>query len=101
MDLKILRRQIETDDSLVRITKTKCAILGVMHGDHWKESVNLVKKRDGTIKISWMGWVPVESVDKKTCNLGHEHQVIKEEKWTWNYCELTKKDIERIREFLV
>lgn len=97
-NFKQLKREIETGDSRIRSTRTKCAIMGA-HANGVGEKIEIVKKRYG-VKISWRGHIPVQTTDSQRCDLDHFHPVVRQEAFVWNYCELTLADVERLREFL-
>ena len=101
MDLKLLKREIETDGSPVRLTKTKCAILGQYKDEKYGECLEFIRKRDGKIEVKWRGHVKVETFEVRECDMGHQHKIVKDDHWVWNYCVLEKRDIERLMEFLV
>lgn len=97
-NLSRLKDEIETGGLNVRTTRTKLAINGEFHdGKH--EGVAFIKKRKG-IQLKWHGHIKVEAQETHTCDLGHEHKVIKNKHWVWNYCELSREDVRKLIEFL-
>jgi len=98
-DLNRLKSEMEDGLTQVRRTKTKLAIYGECNEDSG-ECLNLKHKRDGGVEVRWAGFIPQKTEKTERCDLGHEHEVMKMEKWVWNYCTLSNADVAALIEFL-
>lgn len=99
MDVNRLKRDLESSNSLVRETMTKFLISGEMK-DGLEEGIELIIKKDG-LEVKWRGHIEMETEKKVRCDMGHQHPVIEDELWVWNYCRMNKKDINKLIKFLV
>jgi hypothetical protein len=99
MDIDKLKVDIKTDNSKIRTTMKKLSIRGDFEF-RYEKKISFIKKTNGKVYVKWAAHVPVKSVERVKCDLGHFHEVEKTEHWVWNYCELSKQDVEKMLEFL-
>lgn len=98
MNIERLKHDVKTDNSKIRTTMQKLSIRGD-YDFEYDERISFTKKSNGKVYVKWSAHVPVKSVETEKCSLGHFHEVEKTEHWIWNYCELTKQDVEKMLEF--
>ena len=96
MNIKKLKQEMQMT-SKIRVGRIKASIRGDFTGDN---NLEFWKKRNGSIEIKWKSRIAVKSVERKKCDLGHFHDVAKEETWIWDYAVLTEQEVGEIRDFL-
>lgn len=84
------------NDSNVRTTATNLIIRG--DADRRRE-LRFVKRSNGTIKVNWSGYVPIETTESARCDLGHLHRVIKEKHFVWEQLELSWDEVREMLSF--
>lgn len=86
----------DMDPSKVRTGLKKLSI----KSDYNKEErMEIWKKRKG-FEIKWSMRVPVKSVERIKCDMGHFHEVEQDYHWVLNYTELSFDDAAEIVKFL-
>lgn len=97
-NFRLMKNEIENGTMNVRRTATQAIVTGQVARGR-AEKMRLIRKRKG-IKLEWCGHVEVESVESERCDLGHDHPVLKKSHFVWNYCELTRADVQALVDFL-
>lgn len=84
----------------IRFTKTKCLVAGEYHRKNSRENLEFKRDRYGAIKVSWSGHIPIKTMERERCDLGHSHSVEKFEYFVWDYVTLSKAEIKELISFL-
>lgn len=97
----VLAKHDSSRDNRVRLTKTKCEISAEPAWKKGKCGLTLTKKQSGALEIKWRGHLQLSSEETEQCSMGHEHAVVKDTTWVYDYVTLQKEEVELLKEFLV
>jgi hypothetical protein len=97
VNFELLKKESKGQSTKIRQTRIKFCVRAEYDQE---ESFEFWKKNNGKVELKIKCHIPVKSVTYKRCDLGHDHEVERNETWIWNYVTLDKKEVEQLVEFL-